>query len=65
MSEYADTTTRIGRMSLNEDEVREWARQARGMWGVPIRVYKRSLSCGGIVTFIHVAVLWPKGTGTV
>jgi hypothetical protein len=58
----ANTTPRIGRISQDADEVRQWAMQGRAMWGVPIRVFERTLACGGVNTSVWVAVIWPKGS---
>jgi hypothetical protein len=57
-----NTTPRIGRISQDQDDVRQWAFQARGQWGVPVRVFERTLSAGGVNTRLWVAVIWPKGS---
>jgi hypothetical protein len=55
-----DPQPAVGRISLNADEVREWAHQARGTYQVPVGVYERALNVAGVQTSVWVAVLWPK-----
>lgn len=50
----------IGRLDLNEETVRGWAREARARWRVSVRVFPRSLSCGGLRAMVWVAVVYPR-----
>lgn len=60
--EQADTSPRVGRIEQDEDAARQWAFQARAQWGVPVRVYERTLAAGGVNQRIRVAIIWPKGS---
>ena len=59
---FPDRLPRLGRMTQDEAEARRWAFDARKLWGVPVRVFERSLAAGGLNIRIWVAVIWPKGS---
>lgn len=60
--ERANTAPRIGRIDRDEQSLRRWAFDARKLWGVPVRVYERTIAAGGVNERIWVAVIWPKGS---
>lgn len=49
---------RIGRLGLDQDEVRMWAAQAREVFHAPVRVFPRQLRVDGINAQVWVAVVY-------
>lgn len=47
---------------MTREEAQDWAAEARGRWGVPVRIFERSLSAGGLDMRVFVVVIWPKGS---
>jgi len=62
LQEEADIQPRLGRIAQTRDEAMEWAKTTRAQFGIPVRIYQRSMRAGGVDARVWVVVMWPKGT---